>query len=117
MNVYDVLTERGFIKQVSHPEIRDILGSQSVTFYTGYDPTADSCHVGHFLQLMAMSHLQKAGHKPLILVGGGTGAIGDPSGRNDMRVMMTKDTVVPSWRWAVTINGAIFWQVLTLSAV
>lgn len=93
MNVYDVLTERGFIKQVSHPEIRDILGSQSVTFYTGYDPTADSCHVGHFLQLMAMSHLQKAGHKPLILVGGGTGAIGDPSGRNDMRVMMTKDTV------------------------
>lgn len=93
MNVYDVLTERGFIKQVSHPEIREILGSQSVTFYTGYDPTADSCHVGHFLQLMAMSHLQKAGHKPLILVGGGTGAIGDPSGRNDMRVMMTKDTV------------------------
>ena len=55
MNVYDVLTERGFIKQVSHPEIRDILGSQSVTFYTGYDPTADSCHVGHFLQLMAIS--------------------------------------------------------------
>ena len=93
MNVYDVLTERGFIKQVSHPEIREILGNQSVTFYTGYDPTADSCHVGHFLQLMAMSHLQKAGHKPLILVGGGTGAIGDPSGRNDMRVMMTKDTV------------------------
>lgn len=93
MNAYDVLMERGFIKQVSHPEIRDILASQSVTFYTGYDPTADSCHVGHFLQLMAMSHLQKAGHKPLILVGGGTGAIGDPSGRNDMRVMMTKETV------------------------
>ena len=93
MNAYDILLERGFIKQVSHPEIRDILGEQSVTFYTGYDPTADSCHVGHFLQLMAMSHLQKAGHKPLILVGGGTGAIGDPSGRNDMRVMMTKDVV------------------------
>lgn len=93
MNAYDILLERGFIKQVSHPEIRNILGEQSVTFYTGYDPTADSCHVGHFLQLMAMSHLQKAGHKPLILVGGGTGAIGDPSGRNDMRVMMTKDVV------------------------
>ena len=93
MNAYDILLERGFIKQGSHPEIRDILGEQSVTFYTGYDPTADSCHVGHFLQLMAMSHLQKAGHKPLILVGGGTGAIGDPSGRNDMRVMMTKDVV------------------------
>ncbi len=91
MNAYDVLTERGFIKQVSHPEIREVLGEKSVHFYTGYDPTADSCHVGHFMQLMAMSHLQKAGHKPYILVGGGTAAIGDPSGRNDMRVMMTKE--------------------------
>ena len=93
MNAYDLLVERGFVKQVSHPELRDVLGAKQVTFYTGYDPTADSCHVGHFLQLMAMSHLQKAGHKPIILVGGGTGAIGDPSGRNDMRTMMTKDTV------------------------
>lgn len=93
MNAYDLLAERGFVKQVSHPELRDVLGEKQVTFYTGYDPTADSCHVGHFLQLMAMSHLQRAGHKPIILVGGGTGAIGDPSGRNDMRTMMTKETV------------------------
>lgn len=93
MNAYDLLVERGFVKQVSHPELRDVLGEKQVTFYTGYDPTADSCHVGHFLQLMAMSHLQRAGHKPIILVGGGTGAIGDPSGRNDMRTMMTKETV------------------------
>lgn len=94
MNVYDTLQERGFIQQVSHPdEVRALLGGSPITFYTGYDPTADSCHVGHFLQLMAMSHLQKAGHKPLILVGGGTGNIGDPSGRNDMRVLMTKEVV------------------------
>ena len=75
MNAYDLLAERGFVKQVSHPELRDVLGEKQVTFYTGYDPTADSCHVGHFLQLMAMSHLQRAGHKPIILVGGGTGAL------------------------------------------
>ena len=93
MNVYDVLQDRGFIKQVSHPELRDLLGEKSITFYTGYDPTADSCHVGHFMQLMAMSHMQKAGHKPIILVGGGTANIGDPSGRQDMRRMMTKEQV------------------------
>ncbi|MBQ9988322.1 MAG: tyrosine--tRNA ligase [Clostridia bacterium] len=93
MNVYDVLQDRGFIKQVSHPELRDLLGEKSITFYTGYDPTADSCHVGHFMQLMAMCHMQKAGHKPIILVGGGTANIGDPSGRQDMRRMMTKEQV------------------------
>lgn len=93
MNVFDVLQERGYTKQVSHPEIRDHLGSKSVTFYTGFDPTANSLHVGHFIQLMAMSHLQKAGHSPIVLVGGGTVTIGDPSGRTDLRQMMTMDQI------------------------
>lgn len=93
MNAYDVLMQRGFIKQVSHPEIRDILNEKQVTFYTGYDPTANSCHVGHFMQLMAMSHLQRAGHTPVILVGGGTATVGDPSGRSDIRTMMTMEQI------------------------
>lgn len=78
-NVYDVLEERGYIAQVSHADdLRDLLGREPISFYTGYDPTADSLHVGHLLQLMAMSHLQKAGHRPVVLLGGGTGMIGDP---------------------------------------
>ena len=93
MNAFDVLMQRGFIKQVSHPEIRDLLSEKSIRFYTGYDPTADSCHVGHFMQLMAMSHLQKAGHTPVILVGGGTASVGDPSGRNDLRTMMPMEQI------------------------
>ncbi len=93
-NVYDVLSERGFIAQTTHKEeIKELLGSQKVTFYTGYDPTADSLHVGHFLQAMAMRHLQLAGHRPVILIGGGTAMIGDPSGRSDMRSMMTKESI------------------------
>lgn len=92
-NAFDVLMQRGFIKQISHPEIRDVLGEKKITFYTGYDPTANSCHVGHFMQLMAMSHLQKAGHTPIILVGGGTAMVGDPSGRDDMRIIMSKEKV------------------------
>lgn len=93
-NVYDVLAERGYIAQVSHAdELRDLLGSEPISFYTGYDPTADSLHVGHLLQLMAMSHLQKAGHRPVVLLGGGTGMIGDPSGRTDMRQLLTPERV------------------------
>ena len=93
-NVYDVLLERGFIAQATHEEeIRELLGKEKVTFYTGYDPTADSLHVGHFLQAMAMRHLQLAGHRPIILIGGGTAMIGDPSGRSDMRSMMTEETI------------------------
>lgn len=93
-NVYDILEERGFIAQVTYPEeLRELLEKESIRFYTGYDPTADSLHVGHLLQLIAMSHLQKAGHKPIILVGGGTGMIGDPSGRTDLRKMMTPETI------------------------
>lgn len=93
-NVFDVLKARGYIKQtVYEDELYELLGNESVTFYTGYDPTADSLHVGHFVTLMAMAHMQRAGHRPLVLVGGGTGMIGDPSGRTDMRTMMTRETV------------------------
>lgn len=93
-NALDILKERGFIKQVVfEEELYKILNNESVPFYVGFDPTADSLHVGHFLALMAMSHLQKAGHKPIVLVGGGTGMIGDPSGRSDLRTMMTKEII------------------------
>ena len=93
-NIMDTLRERGFIKQtVYEEELYELLGKESVPFYIGFDPTADSLHVGHFLALMAMSHMQKAGHKPIVLIGGGTGMVGDPSGRTDMRSMMTKETI------------------------
>lgn len=93
-NVYDVLSERGLIAQVTHEEeIRELLGNEKVTFYIGFDPTADSLHVGHFLQMVVMRHMQLHGHRPIALVGGGTGHIGDPSGRTDMRQMMTKETI------------------------
>ena len=93
-NVMDTLRERGFIKQtVYEDELYKLLGSESVPFYIGFDPTADSLHVGHFMQLIAMKHMQDAGHKPIVLIGGGTGMIGDPSGRTDMRLMMTRETV------------------------
>lgn len=93
-NVMDVLRERGFIKQtVYEDELYEKLGKESVPFYIGFDPTADSLHIGHFMQLIAMKHMQDAGHKPIILIGGGTAMIGDPSGRTDMRAMMTKETI------------------------
>ena len=93
-NALDILRERGFIKQtVFEDELYELLRKESVPFYVGFDPTADSLHVGHFLALMAMSHLQKTGHKPIVLVGGGTGMIGDPSGRSDLRAMLTKEQI------------------------
>lgn len=93
-NILDTLKARGFIKQVVYEEeLYKLLDTESVPFYIGFDPTADSLHVGHFLACMAMAHMQKAGHKPIVLVGGGTGMVGDPSGRNDMRSMMTKEQV------------------------
>ena len=93
-NVMDVLRERGFIKQtVFEEDLYKLLDTESVPFYIGFDPTADSLHVGHFLALMAMSHMQQAGHKPIVLIGGGTAMVGDPSGRTDMRSMMTKETI------------------------
>lgn len=94
MNVLDTLKQRGYVKQtVYEDELYKMLDDGSVTFYTGYDPTADSLHVGHFVTLMAMAHMQKAGHRPIVLIGGGTAMVGDPSGRTDMRSMMTKETI------------------------
>lgn len=93
-NVFDILEERGYISQATHrDEIYEMLGKPGVTFYIGFDPTADSLHVGHFVQMMVMSHMQKAGHRPIALMGGGTAMIGDPSGRSDMRQMMTVETI------------------------
>ena len=92
-NVYDILKERGFIEQTTHEEIREILGKESVTFYIGFDATADSLTAGHFLTVMAMMHMQRAGHKPIALLGGGTTMIGDPTGKSDMRTLMTMETI------------------------
>ena len=93
-NVYDVLLERGFIEQTTHEaEIKELLGKEKVTFYIGFDATADSLTAGHFLTIMAMMHMQKAGHRPIALLGGGTTMIGDPSGKSDMRTMMTKEKI------------------------
>ncbi len=94
MSVYDVLMERGFIKQMSHEdEIKELLEKEKITFYIGFDPTADSLHVGHFIALMMMSHMQRAGHRPIVLLGGGTGMVGDPSGKDEMRKMLTPEFI------------------------
>ncbi len=93
-SVFETLRERGFIAQVTHEkEIKELLENNKVTFYIGFDPTADSLHVGHFLQMMVMAHMQRAGHRPIALIGGGTAMVGDPSGRTDMRKMMTVETI------------------------
>lgn len=93
-NVYDILEERGFIAQCTHPEeLRELLGKEKVKFYIGFDATADSLTAGHFLTMMAMMHMQKAGHVPVALMGGGTTLIGDPSGKSDMRQLRTKEEV------------------------
>lgn len=93
-NVYDVLKERGFIEQTTDDEaIRKLLGEEKIRFYIGFDPTADCLHVGHFMQVIIMMYMQKYGHTPVVLIGGGTGMVGDPSGRTDMRQMMTTETI------------------------
>ena len=93
-NVYDILLERGFIEQCTHEEeVRELLGKESMTFYIGFDATADSLTAGHFLTVMAMMHMQRAGHKPIALLGGGTTMIGDPTGKSDMRTLMTVETI------------------------
>ena len=90
MNAYDILKERGFIAQVTYEDdLRKAFDEGMVTFYTGFDPTADSLHIGHYIPIMAMAHLQRAGHKPIALMGGGTGMIGDPSGKSDLRKVLT----------------------------
>lgn len=94
MGVYDELKARGMIAQVTNEEqVRNLLNNGKTHFYIGFDPTADSLHVGHFVQAVVMSHLQKAGHVPIALFGGGTGMIGDPSGKTDMRKMLTKEDI------------------------
>ena len=95
MNVFDELEARGMIAQTTDRErIRELLGGeQPMSFYIGFDPTADSLHVGHFVQLMVMAHMQRAGHRPIALIGGGTAMVGDPSGKTDMRKMMTPATI------------------------
>ena len=93
-NVFDVLKERGFIEQCTHEdEIRELLGKEKIKFYIGFDPTADCLHVGHFMQVIIMMYMQKYGHTPIVLLGGGTGMVGDPSGRTDMRQLMDVDTI------------------------
>ena len=93
-NVFDVLKERGFIEQCTdEAALRDMLGREKVRFYIGFDPTADCLHVGHFMQVIIMMYMQKYGHTPVVLIGGGTGMVGDPSGRTDMRQMMTTETI------------------------
>ncbi len=93
-NVYDVLKERGFIEQsTDEDKVRELLQNEKVKFYIGFDPTADCLHVGHFMQVIIMMYMQKFGHTPVVLIGGGTGMVGDPSGRSDMRQMMTIETI------------------------
>lgn len=94
MGIYEELEQRGLIAQVTDEEnVRNLLNNQKITFYTGFEPTASSLHVGHFIQIMIMSRLQKVGHRPIILFGGGTGMIGDPSGKTDMRKMLTEEQI------------------------
>ncbi|WP_300296944.1 tyrosine--tRNA ligase [uncultured Intestinimonas sp.] len=94
MTIYDELKARGLIAQVTdEEEIKELINNGKATFYIGFDPTADSLHVGHFMALMLMRRLQRAGNRPIALIGGGTGMVGDPSGRTDMRSMMTVETI------------------------
>jgi tyrosyl-tRNA synthetase len=93
-NIFHTLSKRGFVKQTTNAdEIQDFLASEPRRFYIGFDPTADSLHVGHLLQLIAIKHMQGAGHQPILLIGGGTAHVGDPSGRTDLRQMMTRETI------------------------
>lgn len=123
-NVYDVLKERGFIEQVTDEDaVRSLLGREKIKFYIGFDPTADCLHVGHFMQVIIMMYMQKYGHTPIVLLGGGTAMIGDPSGRTDMRKMMDVETIDENCRqfkklferflefdeeWEYTGNNGVF---------
>ena len=94
MSLFEELESRGFIKQMTHEyEIKKNINEDKVVFYIGYDPTADSLTVGHFVTLMFMAHMQKYGHKPIVLVGGGTVMVGDPTGKTDMRKMLSRDVI------------------------
>jgi len=94
MSLYQEFIDRGLLAQsTNEEEIRKMLENEKVTFYIGFDPTADSLHIGHFMQMKIMAHMQRAGHKPIAIFGGGTAMIGDPSGKSDMRKMLTKETI------------------------
>nr|HML47212.1 tyrosine--tRNA ligase [Clostridia bacterium] len=94
MHILDLLKERGFLAQITfEDDLYKLLEKESVTFYVGFDPTADSLHIGHYIPIMAMAHMQRAGHRPIALMGGGTAMIGDPSGRSDLRTMLTVDDI------------------------
>ena len=93
-NIFDILEERGYIEQITDiDQVKEMFSKKSVPFYIGIDPTADSLHIGHFVSVIVASRMQKAGHKPIILVGGGTAQIGDPSGKSDMRKMLSKEDI------------------------
>ena len=93
-DIFDILEERGYIEQITDiDQVKDLFSKKSVPFYIGIDPTADSLHIGHFVSVIVASRMQKAGHKPIILVGGGTAQIGDPSGKSDMRKMLSKEDI------------------------
>ncbi len=93
-NAFDILQARGFVQQVTHPDLlRQRLGTESLTFYIGYYPTAPSLHVGNLLTIMAMRHMQDAGHRPLVILGGGTAMVGDPSGKTELRQMLSQETI------------------------
>ncbi len=105
MHILDILKERGFVAQITFEEdLYKLLENEQVTYYVGFDPTADSLHVGHFIPIMAMAHMQKAGHRPIALCGGGTTMVGDPSGKTDMRKMLTKEDIE---RNAQSIKGQL----------
>src|SRR4029450_9189595 len=92
--VFDVLRARGFVQQVTHPDVlRQRLDSERLTFYIGYDPTARSLHIGSLLPLLAMATMQRAGHRPLVIIAGGTAMVGYPSGRTEMRQMLSQETI------------------------
>ena len=118
MQIYEELVARGLIAQVTNEEeIKKMVNEGKAVFYIGFDPTADSLHVGHFMALCLMKRLQMAGNKPIALIGGGTGMIGDPSGRTDMRKMMTPETIETGYPAAYFVqsgqieNGANEWAV------
>ena len=93
-NVYDVLNERGYIEQVTHEdEVKELLNKEKITFYIGFDPTADSLHIGHYIQIMVMAHMQRQGHRPIAIIGDGTTMVGDPSDRTGMRQIMSKKQI------------------------
>ena len=109
MQIYEELVARGLIAQVTNEEeIKKLVNEGKAVFYIGFDPTADSLHVGHFMALCLMKRLQMAGNRPIALLGGGTGMIGDPSGRTDMRQMMTKETIQHNIDLLQETDGAFY---------